>query len=188
MLFGEKVCFLLLSLSVGLAGCAKQAWYSVGPAAREIPQADARVDDPFAKAAETLLTRMLESEFLQVEAIEQSPVPITIHRVEMLDLAPPTNLPTEQGVWTHLIEGIEASDRVELVRASVVLDSPVLLSDAPFSFTLNYEVFRLADVPRVPDRAFYLARLWVFDVLSRETRWEAIADPIAWPINPPVPD
>ena len=183
------VVALLSAMLVWGAGCGPRTWVVVGSAERAYPQVTSSEGDPFAEAAAALLRRFVETGIAEELGDDREPrggggpVAVAIHRVELQDPSPPADFPSDEGIWSRLIEGVESAESLRLVRATALGDSPVLLSDTPVQWTLNFEAFRLADLRQAPDRAFYLPRLWVFDAAERATVWEATGDPIAWRVR-----
>lgn len=182
------VVLLAMSLCMSV-GCGPRVWIVMGPETGLYPPSDGPAADPLTRAADGLLAQMLEADFVTSPSDSPGPIPMAIQAFRLHDPAPPADLmPVGDMVRARLFAGLERSEQITAVRAAPIDGTPILFSEQPPRMTLALEVFRLLDVPQVPDRAFYFVRLWAFDVQKRKTVWEASSDPIAWPIPSPVDD
>ncbi|MEM9881673.1 MAG: hypothetical protein AAF800_02000 [Planctomycetota bacterium] len=143
------------------------------------------VPGPLGETLEALLARLADEAPLPAS---DRPVAIALHRVELQDPDPPEGFPDGEVVARRLHDFLEREPRVHAVRVTPFDGTPFLLGGGdPPAMTLNFELFRLLDLPQVPDQAFYLARLWVFDLAERRLQWEGVGGPFAWPGPPDRP-
>lgn len=176
----------LMAGCLAALGCSRPGVSMVeGRDTRGYPPLDAPAADPLTKAADQLLARMLAADFVTAPSDPSGPIPMAIQAFRLHDPAPPADLvPVGDVIRARLFAGLEAADTIQAIHASPIPGTPALINHGdPPRMTLCLEVFRLLDVPKIPDRAFYFVRLWAFDLHTRTTRWEASSDPIAWPVT-----
>ncbi|MEM1098549.1 MAG: hypothetical protein AAGH92_07130 [Planctomycetota bacterium] len=156
-----------------LGGC------SSSPAATSIEEP--AVPGALGVTLEQLLERLTHEAPLPARPPLEKPIAITLDRVELHDLDPPQDFPDADVIRRRLQGYLERQPRIRALRAVTIPGTPVLLTGASPAMTLNFELFRLQDLPPAPGQAFYLARIWLFDVRTRRPRWEGIGGPFAWP-------